>query len=199
MAAKKIDSGPNLEKNAVKRKIRASKKMGRPSDLSPTLYITIMNLAKTGMSSRQIAKIVGINQCTISLWTKENKNFAVDLERCRMNANQMVENAMFQAAIGFECDEEKVFCNKFGNIVSKTIRKQFPPDITAAKFWSVNRDPSRWSNKDLPSTTGNVVVTLAYDPTKRLIDNGTDDSAEASEGGEDGEAEESRTADSVQG
>ena len=54
-----------------------------------------------------------------------------------------VERALAERAIGFSVDVEEVFVvNK--ELVSKTVRKYYPPDAQAAQFWMKNRQPDKW-------------------------------------------------------
>ena len=50
--------------------------------------------------------------------------------------------------MGYEHDEEKVFCNN-GEIISTTVRRHYPPDPISAIFWLKNRQRKRWRDKPL--------------------------------------------------
>jgi hypothetical protein len=54
-----------------------------------------------------------------------------------------VERALAERALGYSVDVEEWFVvNK--QLVSKVVRKYYPPDVTAAIYWTKNRMPDRW-------------------------------------------------------
>ncbi len=54
-----------------------------------------------------------------------------------------VERALAERAIGYSIDELQWF-NVGGELVSKIVRKHYPPDVTACIYWTKNRMPDRW-------------------------------------------------------
>ena len=56
-----------------------------------------------------------------------------------------VERALVERAIGYSVDVEEWFVvNK--ELVSRTVRKYYPPDVTACIYWTKNRMPEKWRN-----------------------------------------------------
>ena len=56
-----------------------------------------------------------------------------------------VERALAERAIGYSVDVEEWFVvNK--ELVSRTVRKYYPPDVTACIYWTKNRMPEKWRN-----------------------------------------------------
>jgi hypothetical protein len=54
-----------------------------------------------------------------------------------------VERALAERAIGYTVDVEEWFVVK-GKLETKTVRKHYPPDVTAGIFWTKNRMSDRW-------------------------------------------------------
>jgi hypothetical protein len=45
--------------------------------------------------------------------------------------------------MGYSVDTEEIFIVE-RQLVSRTVRKHYPPDVTACIFWLKNRQPERW-------------------------------------------------------
>jgi hypothetical protein len=57
--------------------------------------------------------------------------------------NPRVERALAERAIGYSVDVEELFVID-GEIVRETVRKHYPPDVTACIYWTKNREPEKW-------------------------------------------------------
>ena len=54
-----------------------------------------------------------------------------------------VERALAERAVGYSVDVEECFVIN-GKVVRETVRKYYPPDVTAGIYWTKNRMPDRW-------------------------------------------------------
>jgi hypothetical protein len=52
--------------------------------------------------------------------------------------------SLYQRAVGYSYNAEKIFCDKNGNVTKVPYREHVPPDVTACIFWLKNRDPAHW-------------------------------------------------------
>ncbi len=59
-----------------------------------------------------------------------------------------VENALLRRAVGYEYTETRVEESDKGSKVIE-ITKHLPPDTKAAIFWLKNRQPGRWSDRQI--------------------------------------------------
>ncbi len=59
-----------------------------------------------------------------------------------------VENALLRRAVGYEYTETRVEESDKGSKVTE-ITKHMPPDTKAAIFWLKNRQPGRWSDRQI--------------------------------------------------
>lgn len=57
--------------------------------------------------------------------------------------NPRVERALAELATGYSVDEVQWF-NVGGELQSKTVRKHYPPNVTAIIYHTKNRMPERW-------------------------------------------------------
>jgi len=85
------------------------------------------------------AEAVGVTRQTVRLHTLQDPEFAVAVQQAELDANEMVEDALFKAAIG-------------GN-------------VTACLAWSYSRAPDRWQDKRnrQPTFDSNVKIGVTFD------------------------------------
>lgn len=143
---------------------------GRPSKFNERLAQRIMALAKKGFTDREIAEECGIALSTLKLWKGRHKGFSAALNASKNVANEMVEAALFQRAIGYSHPDTKIFVTEHG-IHTETVTKHHPPSEDAAKFWLKNRAPKRWREKQEVEHSGKLtldeLVTGSFEtPTK---------------------------------
>lgn len=128
-------------------------KRGRKSGFNEIIQATILRLIKDGKTEEQIAEIIGVSKTTLTNWKGKHPYFLYAVRESRLVADELVEAALFNRALGYSHPEEKVFQYE-GCIVTHEIKKHYPPDTQAAMFWLRNRQPDRWKEK----TEGDVQV-----------------------------------------
>lgn len=133
-------------------------KRGRKSTFNGKVQSTILRLIEDGKTEEQIAEIVGVSKSTINNWKGKHPEFLYALRESRQVADELVEAALFNRAVGYSHPEEKVFLSKDFGIVTHDTVKHYPPDTTAAMFWLRNRQPKEWREKTEPdvNVTNNV-------------------------------------------
>jgi hypothetical protein len=80
-----------------------------------------LDLLRKGIRRTQACKKAGISRPTFNKCMNNNKKFAAEVAQAETDANELVEQAMFNSALK-------------GN-------------VTAQQVWLYNRDPERWSDK----------------------------------------------------
>lgn len=103
----------------------------------------IEDMARQGMTNKEISDALGINQTTFYKWKKEQPDFVAALEKGKGVADIRVENSAYRAAIGYYTEEDQV--TNSGKVVR--VRKWHPPNPTLAIFWLKNRMPKKWRDK----------------------------------------------------
>jgi len=100
------------EQGAVEAPIRPNSKFGvRKRE-------AYLQLLREGSRRHAAARSIGVAPSTVSRFAREHADFALAIEEAEMEANQIVEDALFQAAAS-------------GNVI-------------ACQVWLYNRDPDRW-------------------------------------------------------
>lgn len=103
---------------------------------------------RNGASEEEIAKRLGIAYSTFNLYKAQKSELSEALKKGAEVVDAEVENALLKRALGYEYDEITKERNGEGElVVTKTVRKQIVPDVTAQIFWLKNRCPDKWRDK----------------------------------------------------
>lgn len=120
--------------------------------------VLIEGWARDGLSNEQIAKNIGINECTIYDWKKKEPKISNALKKGKEVADYEVENALYKKALGYtvEIKEQKV--DKDGCVHDTTREVHIPADTLAQIYWLKNRKPEKWRDKVEVSTNLNELA-----------------------------------------
>lgn len=103
---------------------------------------------RNGASDEEIAKRLGIAYSTFKAYKTEFSAVSAALKKGAEIVDTQVENALLKRALGYEYKEITKERNDSGAlIVTKIVKKQVVPDVTAQIFWLKNRCPSAWKDK----------------------------------------------------
>lgn len=167
---------------AEAKKEKSKSKGGRPS-----LYqqkwsteeglLRVAGWAKDGLTNEQIAAKLGISDTTLYEWQNKYPEFAEALKTNKEVADRRVENALYKRALGYTYDECTYEPSKETGemVMTKRVTKHVAPDVTAQIFWSKNRKPVDWRDKQQIEHSGelkNPFAALSSDVLKKLIQNG---------------------------
>jgi len=100
-------------------------------------------LARRGITQADIADFFHVTTRTLRNWMAAHVEFAEAMASNNEAFDERVERALAERALGYEVDEVQWF-NVDKTLVSKTVRKHYPPDVTACIFWLKNRQGDRW-------------------------------------------------------
>lgn len=110
--------------------------------------------ARDGLTDKQIAENIGVNEATLNRWKKSHMSIMQALKKGKEVVDRQVENALFKTATGFYYDEETV--TNQGEIV--TVRKYSKPNTTAQIYWLKNRKRDVWTDKQEVQLEANVTT-----------------------------------------
>jgi hypothetical protein len=119
---------------------------GRPPKYTPSFAEQAAKLCNLGATNEDLADFFAVSIRTIIRWTTEHEEFCHAVKEAKEIADQRVERSLYQRAVGYTFDSEKVFNGKDG-IVRTDTREHVPPDVTAQIFWLKNRQRDRWRDK----------------------------------------------------
>lgn len=145
--------------------------------LVPENLERITNWAANGATNAEIAANMGIHRYTLLRWTEDHSVISDAIKRGRMMACEVIENALFKRAVGYEVQETDVVeeftgelrDGKPANGVVKrretTRTRHLPPDVAAVIFYLKNRAPERYSDRRVIEQAAAVpTVVLGVEP-----------------------------------
>lgn len=140
---------------------------GRPSGYKPEFAKQAAKLCKLGATDKELADFFEVDTATIYRWRNEHKEFCEAVIVGKERADERVERSLYNRAVGYTYESEKVFQFQ-GNIIRAPTLEHVPPDPGAALNWLKNRQGERWRDKHDLAVTGGVTVEIlkrTYDET----------------------------------
>jgi hypothetical protein len=119
----------------------------------PEYAYIALGLCWNGATNEKIAEFFDVSVDTLNRWTFKYPDLKRHIDMGRHHADQMVMEALFQSAVGYEVDVEKIF-NNDGQITRVDTKEYIAPNVAAQKFWLTNRRPDRWSNREHTELSG---------------------------------------------
>ena len=119
--------------------------------LEPENLILIQGWRRDGLSDKQVARNIGINQATLYDWLKKYDKFAEAYKKGTETSTYEVENALYKAACGYDATEaETILTTSPDGLETKQVRKKLrhiPPNVGAICFILKNRRPEKWQDR----------------------------------------------------
>jgi hypothetical protein len=85
--------------------------------------------------------------------------FLGSLKGGKAEADGRVERSLYQRAVGYSFNSEKIFCNKDGEVTRVPIVEHVPPDVTAQIFGLKNCKPSEWRDvQNIEHAIGKYII-----------------------------------------
>jgi hypothetical protein len=110
-------------------------------------------IAMRGIKEEQMCEIFDIGRRQMGLWKAQYPLFKEALEAGYTDADAAVLGALYQSAIGYTHDEEKIF-QWDGEIVRAETVKHYKPDTAAIKLWLTNRQKEHWKDRHHTNVSG---------------------------------------------
>ena len=80
-------------------------------------------------------------------WEAAYPKFSGALRTGSKVADDRVERSLYERAVGYSFESEKIFCNKDGVVTRVPYIEHMPPDVTACIFWLKNRRKEVWRDR----------------------------------------------------
>lgn len=134
-----------------------SRPIGRPSKYDSAFCKEARDLCAAGATDIELADHFDVNTSTIYAWRNTFPEFSKAVIAGKEAADDRVERSLFNRAVGYTFESEKVFQFQ-GSIVRADTREHVPPDPGAALNWLKNRRPDKWRDKQVVEHAGAVEV-----------------------------------------
>ena len=123
-------------------------------------------IAMRGVTEEQMCEIFDISPRQMGLWKSQYPLFKEALEAGYTDADAAVLAALYQTAIGYTHDEEKIF-QWDGEIIRANTIKHYKPDVQAIKLWMTNRQREHWADRKETEHSGKADAPIGLrDETK---------------------------------
>jgi len=132
---------------------------GRPTEYDPAYVEQAAKLCALGATDYELADFFGVDTRTIYRWKNTYPEFCQSVIAGKEKADDRVERALYNRAVGYTFESEKVFQFQ-GQIVRADTVEHVPPDPSAAKLWLTNRKPADWRDKQEVQHDGKVNFTI---------------------------------------
>jgi hypothetical protein len=136
--------------NADKRCTANPAKRGRKPTWRDGFLKRARKLAALGLTDVEMAAVFGVSSRTLTRWKRSKPEFCLALKEGKDIADARVEGCLYERAVGYSVETEKIFFSGGKVIRVKTV-EYYPPDTTACIFWLKNRQPGKWRDKVNPA------------------------------------------------
>ena len=126
---------------------------GRPTAYRPEFAKQAQKLCEIGATDMEIAQFFGVHVSTIYRWKHSESAFCEALLVGKDKLDDRVERSLYQRAVGYSYNSEKVYQYQ-GEIVRTETIEHVPPDPGAQMHWLKNRRGDKWRDKTEVEHTG---------------------------------------------
>lgn len=145
---KKHNGAPFGNKRAL-----GNKGGGRHSEYKPEYAKMAYKYALLGCSDDKLAECFDVTRKTILDWKQKHSEFSTQILEGKEKADGKVASALFRRAIGCSVIDTDIKVVG-GKIVKTDLKKNFPPDVSAAIHWLKVRNPKIW--RDVQHLEANI-------------------------------------------
>ena len=127
---------------------------GRPTKYLPEYDEQVKKLCLLGMTDLEISEFFEVDEKTLNNWKKKYRSFFQSMSDGREKADAEVTVSLYDRAKGFERVETD-------DGEGKQVKRYYPPDTTAAKFWLIYRrrlSAKPWCEKIETALSGSIDV-----------------------------------------
>ncbi len=126
----------------------------------------IRAIMMNGFDEDDISELFDISRRQMGIWKGQYPVFKKAVESGYTDADAAVLNALFQTAVGYTHDEEKIF-QWDGEVIRADTIKHYKPDVQAIKLWLTNRQRQNWSDRRETEISGRADAPIGLrDETK---------------------------------
>ena len=112
----------------------------------------IRKLIEYGHTDEFICQLLGFSRMAFLRWRRKYPKFAAKVAEWKATADERVERALYERAVGYRTKLQKQKVMPKGDVVSYTEEVFCPPDPTSCMFWLKNRKPEVWRGEKIEHT-----------------------------------------------
>ena len=131
---------------------------GRPSPYIPDFARIAERLCRNGATDLEVADILGISVRTFYRWCLLHEEFTAAVRTGKDAADDRVERALYQRAVGYDHIGEKIVTPKGGGPIIMSCTVHIPADVRAAMHWLAIRRPRPWAR--IPEPAGADIAAI---------------------------------------
>lgn len=128
-------------------------KVGRPSTYRKEFAKQAAKLCELGATDLELAEFFNVTVRTIHYWKADHPEFLHSIKGGKDQADDRVIRGLYQRAVGYSFESEKIFSNA-GIVVRAATIEHVPPDVTAAIYWLNNRKSDEWRTRKAVEASG---------------------------------------------
>lgn len=132
--------------------------VGRPSEYRDEYVEQAAKLCALGATDFELANFFQVHTATIYRWKNLYPEFCEAVIAGKEAADARVERSLYNRAVGYSFESEKVFQFQ-GEIIRAETVEHVPPDPSAALNWLKNRQPDKWRDKQEVQHSGGIDIT----------------------------------------
>jgi hypothetical protein len=126
-------------------------------------YDIIERLARQGMTFEQVADFFEVSKEQVTAWLQTDPQFKEAWSRGRLNADHLVEQALFRRAVGYQTVEVTESFDADGELKgTKKVTRATPPSELSMIFWLKNRLPHLWQERTDVNVTFRDMMDLGH-------------------------------------
>lgn len=133
---------------------------GAPTAYKPEFADQAAKLCALGATDMELADFFEVDTRTIYRWKHSHEAFCQAVIAGKDQADARVERALYNRAVGYSFQSEKIF-NEKGTIIRAPVIEHVPPDTGAAFNWLKNRKPAEWRDKQQVEHSGGMSLNVS--------------------------------------
>ena len=152
---------------------------GRPSPYKSDFARIAERLCRNGATDIEVADILGISVRTFYRWCLLHDEFTAAVRVGKDAADDRVERALYQRAVGYDHVAEKIVTSRNGAPVTVPYMVHVPADVRAALHWLAIRRPKPWArvpeapDADIARIIGEARKRVAQESEQQAVENAT--------------------------
>lgn len=129
---------------------------GRPVKYDPAKNELVTKFCRLGCTDEELADFLDIATSTLYEWKNTYPKFSEAIQKGKEESDMDVTESLYKSALGRTMEyEEQAVTNK-GEVVTLKKTAVIPPNVTAQIFWSKNRRPKHWRDRQELEHSGQV-------------------------------------------